>query len=74
MEGRGRRRGEANVASAELDLCDASEDLPQILRVTLEWHGEGTACVFRKRLVQPAINVTIPQPHGKTIPREQSLV
>lgn len=36
VEGRGRRRGEANVASAELDLCDASEDLPQIHRVTLE--------------------------------------
>lgn len=35
VEGRGRWRGEANVASAELDLCDASEDLPQILRRNL---------------------------------------
>lgn len=46
VEGRGRRGGEANVASAELDLCDASEDLPQILRRNLgvAWR-RNSACV-----------------------------
>lgn len=69
VEGRGGRRGEANVASAELDLCDASEDLPQILRRNL-----GVAWRRNSVCVQKAVNVTIPQPHSKIKPREQSLV
>lgn len=53
VEGRGRRRGQANVASAELDLCDASEDLPQILRCNL-----GVAWRRNSECVQKASSAT----------------
>lgn len=53
VEGRGMRRGEANVPSAELDLCDASEDLPQILRRNL-----GVAWRRNSACVQKAVSAT----------------